>query len=123
MQTGRENREPDPLMLKFQPRMCPYGLAGPSGEGCLGGFRFSRSQDITNQAGDGLPAQGRWTLEDSAWVSVRDVRAGGIWAGDTSLSMPQHVETYMFPLHLGVCILKFPSLYGGAAQEDFPYWG
>ena len=38
-----------------------------------------------------------------------DVRAGGGVAGDTSLSVRDDVETYMFLLHLGACILKFPS--------------
>ena len=36
---------------------------------------------------------------------------------ETSLSMPQHVETYMILLHLGVCTLKFPSpVLGGRAR-------
>ena len=46
-----------------------------------------------------------------------DVRAGGRVAGDTSLSVRDDVETYMCPLHLGFCILKFPSpVLGGRAR-------
>ena len=63
---------------------------------------------------------GPW--EGSAWVSMCDVRAGGRGVVETSLSMPQHVETYMILLHLGVCTLKFPPLYSGGGQEEFPYW-
>ena len=87
----------------------------------MGGFRFSMTRDITKQAEETgyLPkVAGPW--EGSAWVPVRDVQARGRGAEDTALSMPQHVETYMFPLHLGVCILKFPSaVLGGLPKRTF----
>jgi hypothetical protein len=90
----------------------------------LGGFRFSRSRDITNQAEETgyLPkVAGPW--EGSAWVPMRDVQAGSRGAEDTALSMPQHVETYMFPLHLGVCILKFPSAVLGGCPRGLSLLG
>ena len=117
VQSERENRKPDPFLSKFQPHMCPYGLAGLSGERGLGGFRFSRSQDIGTKQGTGYLCKVAGPWEGSAWVSMRDMRAGGRGAGDAPPSMPQHVETYMFPLYLGVCTLKFPSpVLGGPAK-------
>ena len=62
-------------------------------------------------------------MEGSAWVPMRDVQAGGRGAEDTALSMPQHVETYMFPLHLGVCILKFPSAVLGGCPRGLSLLG
>ena len=81
------------------------------------GFVLADQGTLATKQGTGYLSKVAGPWEGSAWVSMRDVRAGRRGAGDTSLSMPQHVETYMFSLHLGVCTLKFPSpVLGGWAK-------
>ena len=98
-----------------------FAEVAPTG---LGRFRVSRSRDITNQAEEtGYLPKVAGPSEGSAWVAMRDVQVGGRGAEDTALSMPQHMETYMFPLHLGVCILKFPSAVLGGCPRGLSLLG
>jgi hypothetical protein len=58
----------------------------------LAGFVLAGQGTSPTKQGPGcLPkVAGPW--KENAWVSRREVRAGGRGAGDTSLSMPLHVE-------------------------------
>ena len=68
-------------------------LQGHRGRLVLAGFVLAKHGTSPTKQGPGylLKVAGPW--KESAWVSMRDVQAGESGAGDTSLSMPRHVET------------------------------